>query len=169
MEYIAEKVVETYEIEFSDSKEKELQLRLERIEKEFDKCFNTIMSSSNASIISRAEEKAAALEQQKSELETDIAKIRIASGVKLTKEIIMSWMKSFCKGDPMDEKFRCRIIDTFINSVYVYDDKLVVYYNVKDCKQVSYIENTENLENLDNEQAQGCLTTNHTALPQRTA
>jgi len=36
--------------------------------------------------------------------------------------------------------FRSRIIDTFINSIYLYDDRLVIYYNIKDGQQVSYIE-----------------------------
>ena len=43
----------------------------------------------------------------------------------------------------LDEDFQRRIIDVFINSVYVYDDKIVIYYNIKDGKQVSYIEMLE--------------------------
>ena len=33
-----------------------------------------------------------------------------------------------------------RIIESFINSLFVYDDHFVIYYNVKDGKQVSYVE-----------------------------
>lgn len=40
--------------------------------------------------------------------------------------------------------FREKIIDTFINSVYLYDDKVVIYYNIKGGKQVSYIEMLDN-------------------------
>ena len=28
----------------------------------------------------------------------------------------------------------------FINTVYLYDDKLIIYYNLRDSRQVSYIE-----------------------------
>ena len=46
----------------------------------------------------------------------------------------------------MDKEFQRRIIDVFINSVYVYDDKIVIYYNIEDGKQVSYIEMIDSLE-----------------------
>jgi hypothetical protein len=40
----------------------------------------------------------------------------------------------------MDLEFRRRIIDVFINSVYLYDDKIAIFYNIKGGKQISYIE-----------------------------
>ena len=33
----------------------------------------------------------------------------------------------------------------FINSVYLFDDKIVIYYNIRDGKQVSYIEMLEDV------------------------
>ena len=38
------------------------------------------------------------------------------------------------------EEFRKRIIDVFINAVYLYDDKLITFYNIRGGKQVSYID-----------------------------
>ena len=52
----------------------------------------------------------------------------------------MAWLKIFCKGDPLDPEFQQKIINVFINSIYLYDDKLVMYYNVKGGKHISYIE-----------------------------
>ena len=51
----------------------------------------------------------------------------------------------------LDEDFQRRIIDVFINSVYVYDDKIVIYYNIKDGKQVSYIEMLESSDELQDD------------------
>ena len=45
--------------------------------------------------------------------------------------------------------FREKIIDTFINSVFLFDDKLIIYYNVKHGKQVSYIEALEDASETD--------------------
>ncbi|MBR1558864.1 MAG: hypothetical protein IJ646_01345, partial [Clostridia bacterium] len=43
-------------------------------------------------------------------------------------------------GDPLDEDFRKQIIDVFINSVYLYDDRVIIFYNIRGGKQVSYID-----------------------------
>ena len=38
----------------------------------------------------------------------------------------------------MDIEFRRKIIDVFVNSIYVYDDRLLIYYNTSsDNKQIS--------------------------------
>ena len=69
---------------------------------------------------------------------------------------IAAWLKLFCKGDLFDMEFRRRIIDTFINSVYLYDDRVIVFYNIRGGKQVSYIDMldaTEGFPGLDDEPA----------------
>ena len=53
----------------------------------------------------------------------------------LTKERIMYWLESFKRGDIEDVEYQRRIIDTLVNSVYVYDDgdkgrKLVLTFNI---------------------------------------
>ena len=70
-------------------------------------------------------------------------------GVGYTKEQVIAWLKTFCKGDPLDEEFRRRIIDVFINSVYLYDNKMVVFYNIRDGKQVNYIDVMNAMDELD--------------------
>ena len=44
----------------------------------------------------------------------------------------MAWISRFKYGDPDDLEYQKQIIDTFVNSVYVYDDRLVMTYNYKD-------------------------------------
>jgi site-specific DNA recombinase len=39
----------------------------------------------------------------------------------LSKERIMHWLYSFKNGDINDQEYRRRVIDTLVNSVYVYD------------------------------------------------
>ena len=53
----------------------------------------------------------------------------------LTKERIMYWLESFKRGDIEDVEYQRRIIDTLVNSVYVYDDgdkgrKLALTFNI---------------------------------------
>ena len=48
---------------------------------------------------------------------------------KLTREQMTAWFEQFRHGDPTNREFQKRLIDTFVNSVYVFDDKLVLTYN----------------------------------------
>ena len=40
-----------------------------------------------------------------------------------------AWFEQFRHGDPKNRDFQKRLIDTFVNAVYVFDDKLVLTYN----------------------------------------
>ena len=46
--------------------------------------------------------------------------------------------------------FRQRLIDTFVNSIYLYDDKLVITYNFKDgIRTVTFDEANEALDEAE--------------------
>ena len=77
---------------------------------------------------------------QKTDIEIDLAKLRVANKIRYTEKEIVAWLKLFCKGDLFDMKFRQRIIDTFINSIFLYDDRIVIFYNIRGGKQISYID-----------------------------
>ena len=83
---------------------------------------------------------------QKSDIEYELTTLRIASRNRWTEEQIRAWLKNFVQGEELDKEFQRRIIDVFINSVYIYDEKIIIYYNIKDGKQVSYVEMIENME-----------------------
>ncbi len=101
---------------------------------------DSLINAKSQRMIDVINEKAEILEAQISDTECELAKLRVCCQAKITAAEVVTWLTGFCKGDLMDEEFRRRIIDVLINSVYLYDDKVVIYYNVKDGKQVSYIE-----------------------------
>jgi len=70
----------------------------------------------------------------------------VAKKITYTKEQLIAWMKIFCKGELLDEDYQHQIIDVFVNSVYLYDDRMVIYYNIKDGKQISYIDMIKSTE-----------------------
>lgn len=146
MKLIAEGVVAEYDKEFNSGHIKALEKRIAKLERDADKVFKLIMAAENPNIIKRYEKQIEELDAQKEDLEIDLSKLRLANSIRYTKEDILAWLKVFCSGDLMDEAFRRRIIDVFINSVYVYDDKIVIYYNIKGGKQVSFIDNCAALE-----------------------
>ena len=44
----------------------------------------------------------------------------------------MKWISRFKYGGINDKTYQREIIDTFLNSVYVYDDRIVFTYNFRD-------------------------------------
>lgn len=81
---------------------------------------------SNAS----AKERLDGLEEKKADLEISIAKEKIEKPL-LTKEHVVFWISRFKDGDVSDPQFRSGLIDIFVNSIFLYDDKLVITFNYK--------------------------------------
>ena len=71
------------------------------------------------------------LERTKENLETEIAKENISHPL-LTKEFLYSWFDGFKNFDVNKLKNRKMLIDTFVNSVVLYDDRIDFYFNFKD-------------------------------------
>lgn len=69
----------------------------------------------------------------------DIEVDALASG-KIVEKEVESFLRGFCRGDLLDEEFRRKLINTLINCVYIFDDKIVIYYNIRGGKQISYID-----------------------------
>ena len=68
------------------------------------------------------------LEARKEEILVNIQTAELQK-LKLTREQMTAWFEQFRHGDPANRDFQKRLIDTFVNAVYVFDDKLVLTYN----------------------------------------
>lgn len=105
-----------------------LQNELEDVEKAIGNFMRAIeMGIITESTMARLSE----LEAQKSDIKVKIAREEIKSAV-LSKEQIMFWLHKMKDSDILNEDNRERIVDTFINSIYVYDDKVVINYNCRE-------------------------------------
>lgn len=140
IEYIAERVVAEYNREFSDGGIKELEKQLSSLEREFEKLADSLISAGSQRMVDTINKRAELLELQISETEDELAKLRICCNARITVPEVKAWLRGFCKGDLMDMDFRRRIIEVLINSIYLYDDRVIIYFNVRDSKQISYIE-----------------------------
>jgi len=142
IKYIAAEVVASYQKEFNTERIKGLEKQVKKLSHEISK---VVDASIQASAQRRPHffERLDQLETQKLDIEIDLSRLKIAMGLNFNEKEVTAWLKTFCNGDPAEEDFRKRIINTFINSVFVYDDKIVIYYNLKGGKQVSYIEMLE--------------------------
>ena len=71
------------------------------------------------------------LEVTKEELETKIACEKLAKP-KVSAEFMTFWLHRFRKLDVRQKSHRKILIDTFINAIFLYDDKMVITFNYKD-------------------------------------
>ena len=71
------------------------------------------------------------LEARKEALNTSILEEELTKPV-LTREWIRFWLEKFRKGDVGSTEHQRQIIDTFVNSVYVFDDRVVLNFNFTD-------------------------------------
>lgn len=82
------------------------------------------------------------LESQRESLRGSIAQLQLERR-KFSKEEIVDWISRYRDGNINDPEYRREIIDTFVNSVYVYDDKLILTYNYKDGSQTLTLQEVE--------------------------
>ena len=128
---IAQSVTKEYQKEFSQDKVDELKHTISRIEGDINTLVDTLLEVPKSSR-QRIYDKMESLENQKTELETELSKFIIAQSVSVTPEEIETYIRQFITTDDPDSMTmnqKQRIIDMFINSVYIYDDKITIYYN----------------------------------------
>ena len=105
-----------------------LHQQLQEVEKGIENMLNAIQQGV---LTSSTKKRLDDLESQKENLEISIAQEQIKRPL-LTKDKIIFWISRFKDGDIDDPKYRQNIIDLFLNSVYVYDDRLIITCNYKD-------------------------------------
>ena len=88
------------------------------------------------------------LEARKEEILANIQAAELQKP-KLTREQMTAWFEQFRHGDPANREFQKRLIDTFVNAVYVFDDKLVLTYNYQHGTQTISLEEIESALSSD--------------------
>ena len=71
------------------------------------------------------------MEAQRDELQISIFEEE-TSHPKLTKEYVVQWLESFKQRDLRDTKVQRQVIECFVNTVYVFEDKIIVNLNLRD-------------------------------------
>ena len=123
---IAEAIVALQEKE--DTSLPAMRQQLTECEKAIDNMLNAIQQGI---ITASTKERLEQLETQRQELKLSILQVQMTKP-RYTKEQVVSWISRFKYGNVDDPQYQKQIIDTFINSIYVFDDKLVFTYNFKD-------------------------------------
>ena len=82
-------------------------------------------------LTSSTKERLEALEDQRKELQARIAEERLAKP-KMKEGFVRFWLLRFRKLDMTQPEQRQALVDTFINAIYLYDDKVLITFNYKE-------------------------------------
>ena len=144
----AKGVLAEYEKEFGQTQIKELEKKKDRLEADLNNVVEAIAQTPGRGQ-ARLIEKLDNLEAQKNDLEIDIAKLRIAQGIQPTEAEVKAWLKQFAAGDSDDPDFRKWIIDVLVNSVYLYDNYMVIFFNLKGSKKICFTDMDDKLNEME--------------------
>ena len=121
-----------------------LKKQLANTERGIENMLNAIqMGVLTASTKERLEE----LENRRDELENRLACEKL-SKPKVSTEFMTFWLHRFRKLDVRQKSHRKMLIDTFINAIFLYDDKMVITFNYKEgTKTITFVELQEAISN----------------------
>ena len=117
--------------EYQDKEPTEIKLLKQQI-KEVDRKLQNILKAIEAGIVTETTKKRLDdLEIEKQDLEDALSVAELKNPV-ISKEQIACFVYGFRKLDPDKVRNRQLIIDSFVNSVYLYDDRIGLVYNYND-------------------------------------
>lgn len=123
-----------------------LKKQLKEVEKGIENMLNAIQMGI---ITPSTKQRLAGLEEQKNQLEQQILMEQIKNPV-LSREQIAFFIDQYRKTDIHDEAQRQRLIDCFVNAVFVYDDKIVLTFNYKDGAKTIVLDDVNGSDMVDN-------------------
>ena len=105
---------------------------LEKQLKETETGIQNMLNTIQAGILtSSTKERLEALEAQKKELEIRITEEKLAKP-KLSPDFVRFWLTRFRKLNPEIKSHRETLVNTFVNAIYLYDDKVLLTFNYKE-------------------------------------
>ena len=125
---IAKEVVRLCEQEKDTDNLKRLKKLLKENERATENLFKALESGQIVDVIA---ERISQKKRERSELEQQIL-VETSSHPTPTVNEVRFFLNQFRKGDVNDLKYRQALVDTFVNRIYLYDDKMTVLYNTQD-------------------------------------
>lgn len=145
IENIANGMLEKWNTNTTALQIKELEKQIEKIDKDLDKCFDMFFNADSEELQKRMNEKSKSLEIQKQDLQEELQKLKLIKIITHTKEDVKNLLGEYLDGNIEDINYQRKIINKFVNSVYIFDDKIAIYYNLFNLRKFTYEEALENI------------------------
>lgn len=152
IQYITNNVWEYY-LKQDQQRDKVTGLKAQLVEVE--KAINNLMRAIEAGmpLTEMTKNRLTELDGQQQALNAAIAQIQLESGFKLQKDHIQFFLEQFREMDFTDRKCQQRLIDVFVNSIYLTDDEMTINFNLGGDKSVIKF---NGFKTLNGEEEFGC-------------
>ena len=115
--------------------------RLKRLLKENERATENLLKAlESGQLIDILAERISQKKKEHDDLERQIFMEKTQNTVPTVNEIRF-FLNQFRKGDINDAKYRQALVDTFVNKIYLYDDKMTVLYNTQDSHSEMTLDN----------------------------
>ena len=116
--------------------------------REAETAISNLLNAIQQGVLTRStKERLEELENRRDELENRLACEKLAKP-KVSAEFMTFWLHRFRKLDVRQKSHRKMLIDTFINAIFLYDDKMVITFNYKEgTKTITFAELQEAISN----------------------
>lgn len=114
----------------SNSQLADFEKQINKIEKDLDKCVELLLRAKNSDLLSRLEKQADSLTLHKQDLEKEYKKLKLLEKRISSAEELEEYLTLFTLGDIDDEQHRIYLIKLFVESVWIFDKKVVVVFNL---------------------------------------
>lgn len=104
--------------------------QIQKIETELDNLFNSFLDIQNEDIKKRMADKADSLSCQKRDITSELSKLRIIQNLQHSKNDIVEILNLYAEGNIQDIDYQKRIINSFLNAVYVYNNRCICYFDL---------------------------------------
>lgn len=127
LEFIAES---TYQYYLAQNTETAYTESLQKTLNDVEKSISNLIRAMEAGIFNEStKQRMEKLDHQKAELKAALDAAKLRENLGLKKEHILYFLHRFTEMDYADEACQKQLIKTFVNSVFVYDDKVVLTFN----------------------------------------
>ena len=148
LDKIAKQVALYSEKEANSDRSSVLEKQIDEIEKNLDEATDALIKTNSPTAIRRINDRIELLEAKQQSLSRELSEIRIREEQRLTEKEVRTYLETFRYGKIENENFQKRIINALVNCVYVFDDKIVIYYNIKESQSISYQEMLSDLDDV---------------------
>ena len=136
-------------MKIQDEENTELPL-YERQLAETNSAIGNVLNAIQQGILTRStKERLDELEKTRDELEARIAQEKM-DHPKISEEFIRFWLERFRGLDVTKKDHRKMLIDTFVNAIFLYDDKMVLTFNFKEGEETIQLKDLESTLTKDN-------------------
>lgn len=147
LDWIADKTYEYYlSVNGKEDQKSILETELANVNASIDRLISAVEAGMfNDRIKTRMDD----LNAQKAQITASIAELELASGFRLTRDHIAFFLRAFMDADMDDRACQKRLVQTFVNSVFVDDDKIRIVFNYTSDNNTVTLETIDNLDVVD--------------------